>query len=76
MEDKRESVFVVVGEYFSSDYTPDHFSSNSSLGDKMIRVVLKAYTQPKALLPFPIVDRKEKILCRTLGEAFVKKLPV
>lgn len=76
MEDKQASVFCAVEEYFLSDYTPDHFGGNSSLGDRMVRVVLKACTCPDALLPFPVVDSKGKIQCRTLGEAFLKKVPI
>ena len=67
MENQHKSVFVAVGEYSSSDYSPDHFGSSSSPRDKMIHVVLKACTQLEALLPFPVVDNKGNILCRTLG---------
>jgi hypothetical protein len=76
MEDRRASVFVAVGEYSSSDYTPDRFGSSSCKGRRLIRVVLKAYTHPNSLLPFPVVDSDGKVLCRTLGEAFEKKIPV
>ena len=75
IEDKWKSIFMAVGEYFSTDYTPNRFGSSSCGEDKVIRVVLKACTQPEALLLFPVVDSHGKILCRTLKEAFVKKLP-
>jgi hypothetical protein len=46
MEDKKASQFVALGEYCSSDYTPDRFESKSSRGGRLIRVVLKACTHP------------------------------
>ena len=76
MEDKPASVFCDVEEYCSSDYTPDHCGGNSSSGDRMVRVVLKACTRLDTLLPFPVVDSQGKIQCRTLGEAFIKKVPI
>jgi hypothetical protein len=76
MEDTRALVFVAVGEYYPSDYTPDRSICSSSRGGRVIRVVLKACTHPQLLLPFPVVDRHGRVLCRTLGEAFEKKVPV
>lgn len=76
MEDKRQSVFLAVGEYFSSDYTPERLRSSCNGGDRVIRVVLKACTKPQVLLHFPVVDRLGRVLCRTLGEAFEQKILV
>jgi hypothetical protein len=50
MEDAIASVFVAVEEYFSSDYTPNHFQSGSIRDGRMVRVVLKACTHPQVLL--------------------------
>jgi hypothetical protein len=44
MEDSSAEVFVVVGEYQSSDYIPGRFDSTSCGGSRLIRVVLKAFT--------------------------------
>jgi hypothetical protein len=76
MEDKKVSQFVALGEYCSSNYTLDRFESTSSRGGRLIRVVLKAYTHPQALLPYPVVDTNGTMVCRTLGEAFQRELPV
>jgi hypothetical protein len=76
MENSSSEVFVAIGEYKSSDYTPDRFDSNSGGGGRLIRVVLKACTQPDAILPYPVLDGNGEVLCRTLGEAFKKKLLV
>jgi hypothetical protein len=70
MEDNVESIFVAVGEYSSSDYTPDRYDSSFSTEDRVIRVILKACTHAKALLPFPVVDIGGNIVYTTLGEAF------
>jgi hypothetical protein len=76
MEDATTSVFVAVGEYFSSDYTPDHFQSNSIRDGRMMRIVLKACTHPQVFLPYPVVDSDGNVVCRTLGEAFQRRLPM
>jgi hypothetical protein len=76
MEDTEKSNFVAVGEYSSSDYTPERYDSSFSTKDRVIRVILKACTHPKALLSFPVVDSGGNIVCRTLGEAFQQKIPV
>jgi hypothetical protein len=76
MEDTTASVFVAVEEYYSSDYTPDRSVCNSFSGGRVIRAILKACIQPQALLPFPVVDNEGKVYCRTLGDAFEKKVPV
>jgi hypothetical protein len=76
MEDNMESIFVAMGEYSSSDYTPDRYDSSFSTNERVICVILKACTHPKALLPFPVVDIGGSILCRTLGEAFEQKILV
>jgi hypothetical protein len=76
MEDKREAVFVVVGEYSSLDYTLDRFSSTFRQSRRMVRVVLKACTHPHLLLPYPVVNNDGKVVCHTLGEAYAQKLPM
>jgi hypothetical protein len=75
LKDTSVDVFVAVGEYQASDYIPDHFDSSSGRGGRLIRVVLKACTQPEVMLPYPMLDGNGEVLCRTLGEAFKKKLP-
>jgi hypothetical protein len=76
MEDTTASIFVVVGVYYSSDYTPNRSVYKSSRGGRVIRVVLKACIHPNALLPFLVVDSYGRVCCRALGEAFQKKVPV
>jgi hypothetical protein len=34
---------------------------------------LKLVTKPKTVLPFEVRDHGGKVVCRTLGEAFMKK---
>jgi hypothetical protein len=76
MEDTSASVFVAVGEYYSSDYTLDRFGSSYLGSGRMVRVVIKACTNLNLLLPYPMVDSGSKVICRTLGEAFRMKVPV
>ena len=76
MQDKRQSVFVAIGEYFSSDYTPERFISGCDGGRRVIRVVLKACTRLQLLLPFPVVNRHGRVICRTMEEAFEQKVAV
>jgi len=75
MEDKQQSVFVAIGEYFSTNYTSERLRSSCDGGGRVIRVVLRACTRPNLFLPFPVVDRHGRVLCRTLGEAFEKRIP-
>jgi hypothetical protein len=45
MENSSSEVFVAIGEYKSSDYTPDRFDSNSGGGGRLIRVVRFFHTR-------------------------------
>jgi hypothetical protein len=70
IEDTNAAMFVAVGEYYSSDYTPDRFGSSSVGCRRMLRVLIKACTNPDLLLPYPVVDSGGKVVCRMLGDAF------
>jgi hypothetical protein len=70
MQDERALQFVGVGEYYSSDFTLERYDSNASTDARVIR------PHPEVLLPFPVVDTDGKVVYKTLGDAFEKKLPV
>ena len=73
MEDSDSDSYVAIGEVMASDYTPERVRSAGSAGDILIRVSLKCVTKPNTVLPFKIRDEEGRVLCRTLGEVFLKK---
>ena len=72
MEDSDSDSYVAIGEVMASDYTPERLGSEGSAGGKQIRVILKSVTKPDTLLPFEIRDDQGRVMCKTLGEAFLK----
>ena len=73
MEDSDSDSYVAIGEVMASDYTPERIGSAFREGGHQIRVILKAVTKPDTVLPFKIHDDEGRVVCSTLGEAFVKK---
>jgi hypothetical protein len=76
IEDRSKTVFVAIGEYYSSDYTPDRFDCNSCRDGRLIQVVLKACTDRNVRLPYLVFDSEGKLICSTMGEAFDRKVPI
>jgi hypothetical protein len=54
------------------DYTPERVGSGGRPGAHQIRVILKSVTKPETVLPFQVRDHEGRVVCKTLGEAFLK----
>jgi hypothetical protein len=73
IEDSNSDNYVAIGEVMASDYTPEWLEDATSAGGHKIRVILKSVTKPETILPFEVQDQYGRVVCRTLGEVFLKK---
>jgi hypothetical protein len=73
IEDSNNDSYVAIGEVMASDYTPERVPGGMKAEAQKSRVLLKLVTKPKTVLPFEVRDHGGKVVCRTLGEAFMKK---
>jgi hypothetical protein len=73
IEDSNSDNYVAIGEVMASDYTPERLGDATSVGGHKIRVILKSVTKPETILPFEVQDQYGRVVCRTLGEVFLKK---
>ena len=71
--DSDSDSYVAIGEVMASDYTPQRLWTAGPGGGQQIRVVLKTVMKPDIVLPFKIRDEEGRVMCRTLGEAFMEK---
>jgi hypothetical protein len=77
MEDPDSDSFVAIGEILESNFTPSRFlDSSMSVGERIVRVVLKSVVFPEAKLTYEVVDPNGKVVCRTLGEAYKRQLGI
>ena len=65
MEDSDSNSDVLIGEIVASDYTLERVVERRSVGAKKVIALFKSVMKPQTLLPF-------KVLCKMLGEGFVK----
>jgi hypothetical protein len=73
MEDSDTDSYVAIGEIVASNYTPERRGGGNSPGGEKVRVMLKSVTKPETILPFEVLDVDGTVLCRTLGDAFMKR---
>ena len=71
MADSDSDSYVAIGEVMASDYTPERIGTAGCGRDHQIRVSLKTMTRPDTVLPFKIRDEEGRVMCKTLGEAFM-----
>jgi hypothetical protein len=77
MEDPNSDSFVAIGEVLAFDFTLSRFlDSSMSVGERIVRVVLKSVVFPEAKLTYEVVDPNGKVVCRTLGEAYKRQLGI